>query len=171
MEEYETEESIEVVRNKESRYDFDNVTVDFMLSGSEKSIIIKIDEYIFKLSWTAIYSHTFNIELSKYNKEKKKYILQQGLQYNKDFRICYCTYTGIRGGKEVLHIDIASYIDKCDMPTHLLYQFDCIIRKLPFIMSLEDIIGDYALKASGLYVLFRAVNEEKREIQKKYGTR
>ena len=169
MEKY--EESIEIVRNKESRYDFDNITVDFMLSGSEKSIIIKIDEYMFKLSWLTVYNHTFNIELSIYNEDKQKYVPQQGLKYNSDDKICYGTYTGVRGGKETLHMDIASYNKKFNMAAYLLYQFDCIIRKLPLNMSLEEIIGDHALKISELYVLFKAINAEKQAIQKKYGTR
>ena len=166
MEEYE----IEVVGNKESEYNFNNIIVKFMLAGNEKSIIIKIDEYMFKLSWFAIYSHAFSIELSKYNGEKKKYIPQQGLKYNKDFKICHCTYAE-RRGKEVLYMDIASYNDKCDMAINLLYQFDCIMHKLPFSMSLETIIGDRALRASGLCVLFNAINLEKQAMKKKYGTR
>lgn len=175
MEKCEVEDSVRVEQCKESQYVFGDIIVDCMLIGNKKSITIRIDEYEFKLSWSAIYDHNFAIELSKYSEEKKKYILQRGFIYNKDDEICHCTYSEIRGGNEKLYIDLGNYNKKYDMAINLLYQFDCIIKKISPDMNIEKIIGGRALKESGLDILFKALNSEKEAIpqraQERFGKR
>ena len=59
-------------------------------------------------------------------------------------------------------ISMVKYISKDEVGMDLLSKFDCVFSQMPFIMTLDEVIGKEAITQSGLFILYDKVGKEKK---------